>query len=94
MQPNRPRGTLTFSIWLEHTLTQRLQVDHEQRLNEILTSDVQREVNAGTRRRQTESHDDKDGGVRRDAHQHPEHHRQGQGDEKGLVSAQPGEERT
>ncbi len=56
---------------------------------EILTSDVQGEVDSRTSRRQTETHDDEDGGVRRDTHQHPEHHRQGQRGQQSLGPAQP-----
>ena len=41
---------------------------------EILTSDVQGEVDSRTSRRQAETHDNEDGGVRGDTHQHPEHH--------------------
>ena len=41
---------------------------------EILTSDVQGEVDSRTRRRQAETHHNEDGGVRGDTHQHPEHH--------------------
>lgn len=61
---------------------------------EILTSDVQSEVYSCTSRCQTETHDDKDGGVRRDTHQHPKHHRQGQGRQQGLGPAQPEEKQT
>lgn len=55
----------------------------------ILTSDVQSEVDSRTSRRQTETHDDEDGGVRRDTHQHPKHHRQGQRGQQSLGPAQP-----
>lgn len=55
---------------------------------ETLTGDVEYEVNSSTGRRQTEAHDDEDGGIRRDAHQHPEHHWQDQGDQQGLGAAQ------
>lgn len=61
---------------------------------EILTSDVQSEVHSRTSCRQTETHDDKDGGVRRDTHQHPKHHRQGQGGQQSLGPAQPEEKHT
>ena len=59
--------------------------------HKVLTGDVQSEVDSRTSSRQTESHDDKDGGVWRDAHQHPEHHRQGQGGQQSPGPAQPAE---
>ena len=60
----------------------------------LLTGDVQSEVDSRTSSRQTETHNDEDGGVRRDAHQHPEHHRQGQGGQQSLGPAQPAETQT
>lgn len=51
---------------------------------EILTGDVQNEVDSGASGRQTETHDDEDRRVRRDTHQHPEHHRQGQRGQQSL----------
>lgn len=61
---------------------------------EILTSDVQSEEYTRTSCRQTETHDDKDGGIRRDTHQHPKHHRQGQRGQQSLGPAQPEEKQT
>lgn len=60
----------------------------------LLTSDVQSEVYTRISCRQTETHDDEDGGVRRDTNQHPKHHRQGQGGQQSLGPAQPAEEHT
>lgn len=54
----------------------------------ILTADVQSEVDARTRRRQAETHDDEDGRVRRNAHQDAEDHGQGQRGQEGLRAAQ------
>lgn len=56
---------------------------------EILTSDVQSEVDSRTGCCQTETHDNEDGGVRGDTHQHPKHHRQGQRGQQSLGPAEP-----
>lgn len=55
----------------------------------ILTGDVQSEVYACASGRQAETHDDEDGGVGRDTHEHPKHHRQGQRGQQSLRPAQP-----
>lgn len=59
----------------------------------VLTDDVEGEVHPRARCCQEEAHDDEDGGVGGDAHQHPGHHRQGEGGQQGLGPAQPEDRR-